>query len=402
MRWYFDFISPYAYLQSTRLDRLSAVEPVECVPILFAGLLNHWGHIGPAELPPKRQWTFEHVTWVAHRDGIDLTMPPEHPFNPLPLLRLSEALDNELQAVQRIFRWVWAEGNSPADEKALQALYDELNITGEAIASAEVKAAIRTNTEAAIAHDVFGVPTIRYRERNFWGDDATDMALAMAAARNDESAFPAQAMAAAAAMPNGLARRNAPGKGKAPPPSTSREPRLPYQPIDIAEPAELVSAVRKRRGGTLIELDRMLLYSPPLTEGWNHHLGAVRTRLSLDRQLGELVICAVAMINGAEFEYGQHAPLFIAAGGTEAQARAIADPDRAAADTGLFTPVQRAALQLCVEMTRYVTVRDETFADCRSHLSDQAVVELVATIATYNMVSRFLVALNIHAQDAPH
>ncbi|MGH1357950.1 MAG: DsbA family protein [Burkholderiaceae bacterium] len=399
MQWYFDFISPYAYLQSTRLEQLAAVEPVECVPVLFAGLLNHWGHIGPAELAPKRQWTFEHVTWVAHRDAIDLKMPPHHPFNPLPLLRLSCALGNTAAVVQRLFRWVWAEGNSPADETALKALFEELGADVDALNSPAIKSAVRSNTETAIAQGIFGVPSVSFQGQNFWGDDATEMVLARAASNADETIFPARAMASATAVPMGLTRADSQA-GKAPPVSTSREPRLPYQPLDLSEPADLVAAVRARRGGTLLELDRMLLYSAPLTRGWNEFLGAVRTKLSLDPKLGELVICTVAVINGAEFEYGQHAPLFIAAGGTDEQAKAIANPDRACADSSLFSPAERAALQLCLEMTRFVTVNEQTFARCRQHLPDQAVVELVATIASYNMVSRFLVALNIHAQDA--
>jgi len=398
MRWYFDFISPYAYLQSTRLDRLEAVEPIECIPILFAGLLESWGHSGPAELAPKRQWTFEQVTWIAHRDGIELKMPAHHPFNPLPLLRLAAALKNDRQAINRIFRWIWVEGHTTADESALQQLAAEFGLTAAAISTAQVKTAIRSNTEGAIAAGVFGVPSIELNDRLFWGDDATEMVLACAKAAGNESVFPAGAMAAAAAMKEGPGRRRDAVPSKAPPVATSIAPRLPYQPIDLAEPAELVQAVRKRRGGELIELDRMLLHSPALTNGWNQYLGAVRTQLSLDQKIGEMVICTVAILNGADFEFGQHAPLFTKAGGTQAQTDALSQPDKAAANSALFSPAETAALTLCIEMTRHVRVNDDTINALRKHMSDQSVVELVATIAAYNMVSRFLVALNIHDQ----
>ena len=239
------------------------------------------------------------------------------------------------------------------------------------------------------------MPTIRYQERNFWGDDATEMMLACAHANGDEAIYPAKAIAASAALPQGISRKAA---APAPAAAHSLEPRLPYKPLDLAEPAELVAAVRKRRGGDLIELDRMLLYSPALTEGWNYYLNAVRTRLSLAPKLGEMVICTVAVLNRADFEFGQHAPLFVAAGGTAAQTDALADPHRAASSTDLFTAAECAALQLCIEMTTQVQVSEATFARCREQIEPQALVELVGTIAAYNMVSRFLVALNIHAQ----
>lgn len=403
MRWYFDFISPFAYLQSTRLEQLSAIEPVQCEPVLFAGLLNHWGSKGPAELPPKRQWTFEHVAWIAHRDNIPLVMPSHHPFNPLPLLRLAGCLNHEMAKVQRIFRWVWVEGHTPDDQSALADLCAEFGLTATDLNDPAIKSAVRQRTDAAIANGIFGVPTIEFQDQLFWGDDATDMMLAKARANGDESIYPAEAISAASKMPEGTARRVDKLVLTANPISPSNthsiKPKIPFLPLDLTEPAELVAAVRKRRGGALIELDRMLLYSPPLTAGWNQFLGAVRTQLSLEPKLGELVICAVAMLNCAQFEFGQHAPLYIAAGGTKEQTDALADPEKALTSGDLFAPAERAALQLCIEMTRHIKVSDATFKNCLEYLPNQAVVELVATIAAYNMVSRFLVALNVHAQS---
>ncbi len=174
--------------------------------------------------------------------------------------------------------------------------------------------------------------------------------------------------------------------------------RIPYAPMDATEPAELVAAIRKRRGGKLLNLDRMLLRSPGLAAGWNAHLGAVRTGLTLDPKLREIAMCVVAVINGAEYEFIQHAPVFIDAGGNPAQVDAMRDPDAAMRDAALFSASELAAIALTVEMTRKVRVQDATFEAVRAHLGEQQAVELVGVIATYNMVSRFLVALGIEPE----
>lgn len=175
-------------------------------------------------------------------------------------------------------------------------------------------------------------------------------------------------------------------------------PRVPYLPEDAGEPADLVAAVRARRGGTLLHLDRMLLQSPPLARGWNAYLSAIRGGLALDPRLRELVICAVGLLNGAPYELHHHAPAFLAAGGTEPQLEALRQ------DGGTFTPGapfdarERAVLRLATEMTREVLVNDDTFAEVRRILGERETVELVAVVATYNMVSRFLVALGIEPE----
>jgi alkylhydroperoxidase family enzyme len=174
---------------------------------------------------------------------------------------------------------------------------------------------------------------------------------------------------------------------------------IPYQPLDLAEPRELVAAIRARRGGALLNLDRMLLHSPPLAAGWNSYLRAVRTELAVAPKLRELAICAVAVLNGADYEFGQHAPEFVRAGGSQAQVEALRRLAGAGADAALFDAAERAVLELTVEMTRQVRVAPATFAAARTAVGgDRHVVELVATIATYNMVSRFLVALAIEPE----
>ena len=108
--WYFDFISPFAYLQCERLNQLPEGTHIEYRPVLFAGLLNHWGQLGPAEIPQKRVFTYRHTLWLARKCGIPLRFPVGHPFNPLRFLRLAIAAGCSKQAVTRIFRYIWSAG----------------------------------------------------------------------------------------------------------------------------------------------------------------------------------------------------------------------------------------------------------------------------------------------------
>ena len=174
--------------------------------------------------------------------------------------------------------------------------------------------------------------------------------------------------------------------------------RLPLLTDDQVGPPDLVASIRQRRGGALIDLDRLLLHSPAFAAGWNVFLGAVRTSLTLPPLLRELAMCGVAALNGADFEMHHHAPLYRAAGATEAQLAAL---HRLGAEPGLaldpvFDATQQAVLALVVEMTRSVQVADATFAGARAAVgSDQAMFELIGVTAAYNMVSRILVAANL-------
>ena len=176
--------------------------------------------------------------------------------------------------------------------------------------------------------------------------------------------------------------------------------RVPYVSGERSEnESELVARIRARRGGTLLNLDRMLLNSPPFAQGWNTHLGAVRRELLLDPKLRELAICAIAVLNSAHYELEQHTPEFLRAGGTAVQAAALARLGSEAENTANFDATEQAVLQLTLEMTRNVEVSDSTFERVRSALSDtRQIVELVGVIATYNMVSRFLVALQVELE----
>jgi alkylhydroperoxidase family enzyme len=175
--------------------------------------------------------------------------------------------------------------------------------------------------------------------------------------------------------------------------------RIPEVPDAQLGPIEVVNAIRKRRGGTLLNLDRMLLNSPAFAVGWNGFLGAVRNALTLDAKLRELAICAVAVLNRADYELLQHAPEYWAVGGTVAQLERLVDFEAAMQDAALFSEAEQAVLQLTLEMTRYVQVSNACFTRVQQALgSPQAQVELVGVIAAYNMVSRFLEALQVQPE----
>ena len=183
--------------------------------------------------------------------------------------------------------------------------------------------------------------------------------------------------------------------------TTKPVPAVPYVPADLAEPADLVGAIRARRGGHLINLDRMLLNSVPYARGWNAFLGEVRRNLSLSPKLREIAMCGVAVLNGAEYEFFHHAPELIAAGGTQAQVDALRGIDDLAADLSMFSAVERDAIQLTIQMTRDIQVSEHLMKRLNEALGSTQVVALVGTIAAYNMVSRFLIALGVEPEDHP-
>ena len=178
--FYLDFISPYAYLAFEKLPQaLQGLSyAVDYRPVLFAGLLKHHGQLGPAEIAPKRDWTYRQVLWQAHSNGIQLQMPAAHPFNPLPLLRLALACGAQgaanRHACETIFRHVWRGGADAGDAQRLEVLAQALNPRRDA-AGEEVKAELKANTDAAIARGVFGVPTYAVDDKLFWGFDALAM-----------------------------------------------------------------------------------------------------------------------------------------------------------------------------------------------------------------------------------
>jgi alkylhydroperoxidase family enzyme len=174
-----------------------------------------------------------------------------------------------------------------------------------------------------------------------------------------------------------------------------RPAKLPYADV-AAAPRALVEVIRARRPrGRLLALDRTLLHSPALAEAWNAMFGAIRGRLALPARLRELAIMAVGALNGAEYEWAQHRRPFLAAGGTRAQLAALRRLRGGRPVLAPFDAVEQAALALTVEMTRAVKVRPATLRRVRAHLPDAQVVELLVTIAGYNMVSRVVVAAGL-------
>jgi len=169
---------------------------------------------------------------------------------------------------------------------------------------------------------------------------------------------------------------------------------LPYADLGSAETRPLVERIVAERGHVL-HLYQMLLHSPPLAEGWLGYLTKVRQQLTLSGALRELVIMRVAHVNRAPYEAEQHAPIALKEGLTQPQLDALPQWQGSA----LFSPLQQAALRLADTMTRDVQVPAAVLDAVRAHLDDRQVVELVGTIAAYNMVSRFLEALQIHTPD---
>ncbi len=174
--FHFDVVSPFAYLAFERLPQVlqGCHYEVQYQPVLFAGLLKAWGSKGPAEIEPKRQWTFRHVHWLAQQHGITLQTPALHPFNPLPLLRLIVASGANRRVVEAALRHVWVGGADASDPQRLALLRQTLAPPRDPDGD-DVKAELRQHTEAAVAAGLFGVPSFTLQGRQFWGLDALPM-----------------------------------------------------------------------------------------------------------------------------------------------------------------------------------------------------------------------------------
>ncbi|KAJ3251796.1 hypothetical protein HDU77_005656 [Chytriomyces hyalinus] len=196
-------------------------------------------------------------------------------------------------------------------------------------------------------------------------------------------------------------------------------PRIPYVALDID--SKVATQIRARRNNSeLLELDRTLLHSEPIALAWNTMLGAVRTGTSLPPRLRELVICRVAVLNKAQYEWDQHVGLLSDSGVSPMQLDALADlsvsyaalanvfdtdagisDHRAGGDAGIptNTHIDGATHALVIEatdaLTKDVAIPDALFDRLKARFSHTEVVEIVITISSYNMVSRFLVALHV-------
>lgn len=209
LAWYFDFVSPYSYLQLAAYPGLMRRDDVALKPVLFAGLLRHWGTKGPAEVPAKRIHTARHVLFRARELLVPLRYPPAFPFNPLHALRLAIALGAGIDVVQTIFDFAWKEGRSPNGEWAALVAALGVSDADALIAAHDAKGTLQANCDAAIAAGVFGVPTFVARgdagaSELFWGLDATPMLLAYL---GDPTLFEDDEMRRIASLPASAQRR---------------------------------------------------------------------------------------------------------------------------------------------------------------------------------------------------
>jgi len=178
--FHLDFISPYAHLAFEHLPQ--ALEglsySVAYRPVLLGALLKQHGQLGPAEIPSKRSWTYRHVLWLGHTNGIRIEMPASHPYNPLPHLRLAVSTSDDGSisrfVAETIFRHVWRGGEEAGDPARLAALTAQLKPKRDAN-SDESKALLKQNTDEALRQGVFGTPTYVVDGRLFWGFDGLRM-----------------------------------------------------------------------------------------------------------------------------------------------------------------------------------------------------------------------------------
>ena len=183
--FFFDPISPYAWLASKELDRIEAAGfQIDCKPLLFAGLLNAHGNIGPAEIPAKRVYTFRDVMRLAAQRGWPMLGPPAHPYNPLRALRMCVALDDRIERkrfTQAVLAATWERGLDLNDTAVLDALATDCGLGDRGLYAAadtpSVKARLAEATQAAITAGIFGVPTFRLDGELFWGNDRIDSLL---------------------------------------------------------------------------------------------------------------------------------------------------------------------------------------------------------------------------------
>jgi alkylhydroperoxidase family enzyme len=177
---------------------------------------------------------------------------------------------------------------------------------------------------------------------------------------------------------------------------------IPYRPDgDEAGPPDVVGPIRARRpGGKLLNLDRMLLQSPAFAQGWNAMFGAIRGKLAVPAKFRELAIMSIGVINHSDYEWAQHEGEFLKAGGTKEQLQALKNPTTALEDSKHFDEGERATLALAWEMTRNIEVKPATMKRIRAILPNPQVVELIGTIAGYNMVSRFAVATGLEIESS--
>lgn len=178
--WYYDLISPFAYLQLMWLRRDHPELRLEPRPVVLGAVLKHHGQLGPAEIPGKREFTYRYVLWRAQELGLPLRFPPRHPFNPLAAMRLVLAAGGDVTAVETAFRHIWKDGQDVDTPEGLALLAAALGLGDVEAACADpaVKAQLKQSTEDAVAAGVYGVPILAVHGELYFGQDATPFALA--------------------------------------------------------------------------------------------------------------------------------------------------------------------------------------------------------------------------------
>ncbi|WCM28535.1 DsbA family protein [Sphingomonas sp. QA11] len=203
--WYFDVISPFAYLQWKTRGRLGDRVRLVPVPVVLGALLGHWEQKGPAEIAPKRLHTYRTCQWRADTLGIPFRFPPAHPFNPIAALRLIVALDATPAVVDALFDAAFRDGLDVSEPDILEIIGNSLGLedVAGAIAQPHVKNQLRANTDRAIERGVFGVPTIAVGDDLFWGDDSTEMLIDFL---DNPALFTTGEMARLGSLPTGVTR----------------------------------------------------------------------------------------------------------------------------------------------------------------------------------------------------
>jgi 2-hydroxychromene-2-carboxylate isomerase len=206
--WYFDLISPFAFLALPAVLRLAQQRPILMRPVVFGVLLSRWGQLGPAEIGAKRLHTYRLAQFLAEQAGLSLRFPPRHPFRSLDALRLLAAVDSRPDAVRAAFDFVWVEGRDPSEPAEREALCARLGVGDmEAIVAAtSAKERLREWTDEAVSLGVFGVPTLVVGQELFWGADAMPMAERYLA---DRGLFARGEMARLVDLPFGVERKPA-------------------------------------------------------------------------------------------------------------------------------------------------------------------------------------------------
>lgn len=183
---YFDFVSPYAYFAWAQTARFAQKHDLDLhlKPVLLAGLLNHWGQKGAADVPPKRAFVLRDCMRYTGREGLAFEVPPAYPFNPLTALRVSlpeVAGRDQAAVIDALFQAAWGRGEELGTPSAVADVLDRAGFDGHTLVgrtrAQSVKDRLKAQTDHAIEKGVFEVPTMIVGDELFWGHDQFDAIL---------------------------------------------------------------------------------------------------------------------------------------------------------------------------------------------------------------------------------